>query len=118
VPPLAVGANELELAALLAGAQEGLPGGVEVGSGREEFVESAAPQLLYGQTQQPTSGWIGVDENARVVDDEHGVMSGCDQGFGLLMSRQQNHDTTGPGGACRAAGTFRGVDDACPLGSC
>src|SRR5437763_14142776 len=102
VPDLAVGTNDLQLAAVFTPAEKRLPRRLELASGREEFVEAAAAQLRHRQAKEPARGWIGVDEGARVVDDEHGVMSGRDQGLGVLVSGQRNHDTTaGPPGLVR-----------------
>src|SRR5215467_13098857 len=86
VAALPVGTNQLELSAVLAGAEKYLPrrlelgvrlfGGRSFGVRREEFVEPTAAQLRHRQAEQSASGWIRVDEDSRVVDNEHGVVSG------------------------------------------
>src|SRR5438067_9829811 len=108
VPDLAVGTNDLQLAAVFTPAEKRLPRRLELASGREELVEAAAAQLRHRQAKEPARGWIGVDEGARVVDDEHGVMSGRDQGLGVLVSGQRNHDTTAgaPGMVRRREGAW------------
>src|SRR5262249_27366176 len=90
----AVGANQLDLATVLAGAEKRLPFGLETGRGREKVVEPAAAELRRRQPEQSASGGVGLDERARVVDDEHGVKSGSEQGFGVSFSGQRRYDIT------------------------
>ena len=85
VPDLTVGADHPQLACLLARLEKCPPAAVEIHPGLEEVVEPAAEQLLDRQAEQPAGGGIGVDERARIVDDEHGVTGGREERFGLWL---------------------------------
>ena len=62
----------------------------------EEVVEPAADQLGQRQTEQAAGGGIGVDELARIVDDEHGVAGGREERFGLSGARHVVHRGADP----------------------
>jgi hypothetical protein len=83
VPLLAVGPDDAQLAGLLARLEKAAPGGVDVDADHQELVEPTAAQLIARQAEQATSGGIGIDEGARVVDDEHGVPGRREESVGL-----------------------------------
>ena len=83
---LTVGTDEAQLADLLAVLQEGPPRGIQVHAGLvEEVVELAADQLVQRQTEEAAGGGVGVDELARIVDDQHGVSGRREERLGRIM---------------------------------
>jgi len=72
---------------LLSRVQKAPPGCLEIRAGIEEVVETTAEQIVGRETEQSASGRIRVDDVPHVVDDEHGVTSGSEKCFGLLLGR-------------------------------
>jgi len=86
VSHLAVGANDAQLARLLAGAEKDPPRRLELHAGLQEVVEATAEQIGRGYAEQAAGGGIGVNERPRVVDDDHAITGGREERFGLLLA--------------------------------
>ena len=83
VPQRSIGPDHSELPRLLAGREKGLPGGIEPRSRLDELIEPLTEQLTVGHTEQTTGSGVRVDERPRIVDDEHGVAGGREEGLRL-----------------------------------
>ncbi len=93
MPHAPVRAQDPDLAGVLAVLEKRPPRGVEIQARLEEVVEPAADQLGEDQAEEATGGRIGVDQDARVVDDDHGIGGGGEERLGLRVAEHQARAT-------------------------
>ncbi len=84
-----VGTHQAQLTRLPAGRQEGPPRGVETDVGMEEVIEATSHEVGGGRTEELLGRGIHVDEDARVIDNQHRIQRGCEERLEVLIARHR-----------------------------